>query len=90
MNVQAHTTPESRQALKDYLRNRRLTSSIHLTIALMALSDLEEALYLLRGIEHPNATWADEVDKFLVKCSSSPAPNPACALPGLLVGDKVS
>lgn len=86
MNVQAHTTPENRQALKEYLRNRHLTSSIPLTIASMALTDLEEALFLLRGIEHPNATWADDVDKFLSKCSNSPAPNPTWALPGLLVG----
>lgn len=88
MNVQAHTTPESRQALKEYLRNRRLTSSVPLTIASLALTDLEEALCLLRGIEHPNATWADEVDKFLSKCSNSPAPNPAWALPGLLGGEE--
>lgn len=72
MEVLAHTTPESRQALKEYLRNRRLTTSIHLTIATMALSDLEEALHLLTGIHHPNATWADEVEAFLARCTTSP------------------
>lgn len=87
MDVQAHTTPESRQSLKEYLRNRRMTSSVHLTIATMALSDLEEALHLLRGFQHPNATWADEVEAFLARCASSPAPNRAWALPGLLEGE---
>lgn len=86
MNVQAHTTPESRQALKDYLRNRRTTSSIHLTMASLALSDLEEALHLLRGIEHPNATWADEVDRFLAMCSACSTHDLAPRLPGLLEG----
>jgi hypothetical protein len=71
MEVQAHTTPETRQALKDYLRNRRLTSSIHLTIATMVLNDFEEALHLLKGIQHPNATWANEVETFLGRCASS-------------------
>jgi len=86
MDVQLHTTPESRQALKEYLRNRRMISSVHLTMALVALGDLEEALHLLRGIEHPNATWADEVDRFLAKCAAVPVSNPSLPLPGLLEG----
>lgn len=86
MNVKAHTTPESRQALKEYLRNRRMTSSVHLTLALVALGDLEEALYLLRGIDHPNATWVEEVDGFLAKCATSPVSNSSLPLPGLLEG----
>lgn len=39
MEVQVHTTPESRQALRDYLRNRRLTTSIHQTITAQTLND---------------------------------------------------
>lgn len=46
----------------------------------MALSDLEEALRLLRGIQHPNATWADEVEAFLARCTSSPVVNRTWAL----------
>jgi hypothetical protein len=54
MEVQAHTTPESRQALRNYLRNRRLTTSIHQTITTQTLNDLEDALRLLQGIHHPS------------------------------------
>lgn len=57
MDVQAHTTPESRQALRSYLRNRRMTTSIHQTITTQTLNDLEEALGLLRGVHHPSAAW---------------------------------
>lgn len=86
MEIRAHTTPENRQALKEYLRNRRLTSSIHLTIATLTLGDLEEALRLLQGIHHPNATWTDEVEAFLAKCASSHAPNSERGLLGFLEG----
>jgi len=55
MEVQAHTTPETRQALRSYLRNRRLTTSVHQTITYLTLNDLEEALRLLQGIHHPSA-----------------------------------
>ncbi len=65
MEVQAHTTPESRQALRNYLRDRRMTTSIHQTTTAQTLNDLEEALHLLGGIEHPNVQWFDEVSGFL-------------------------
>lgn len=80
MEVQVHTTPESRQALRKYLRDRRMTTSVHQTITALALSDLEEALRLLQGIQQPS----DEVETFLARTISQPPPNPAWALPGLL------
>jgi len=46
MEARAHTTPEDRQALRSYLRNRRLTASVHQTITTQTLNDLEEALCL--------------------------------------------
>src|ERR1035438_4211068 len=49
MDVRAHTTPDDRQALRSYLRNRRLTTSVHQTITAQTLNDLEEALRLLEG-----------------------------------------
>lgn len=84
MEVQAHTTPESREALRTYLRNRRLTTSIHQTITTQALNDLELALSLLRGIDHPSAAWTEEIELFLSKRIATPAQDPAGALPGLL------
>ncbi|WLT31134.1 hypothetical protein [Geothrix sp. PMB-07] len=84
MDVQKHTTAESRHALREYFRNRRMTSSIHLSMAAVALEELEEALHLLRGIEHPNATWADEVERFLGIRGSSRPTNQGPSLPGLL------
>lgn len=86
MDVQAHTTPESRQALRSYLRNRRMTTSIHQTITTQTLSDLEEALRLLRGVHHPSAAWVEEIETFLAQRAPCPAANDATALPGLLEG----
>src|ERR1035438_9704419 len=65
MEVQAHTTPESRQALRNYLRNRRLTTSIHQTITTQTLNDLEDALPLLQGTPHPSEAWTEEIENFL-------------------------
>lgn len=84
MDVLPHTTPESRQALKEYLRNRRMTSSVHLIIASVVVEEFEEALHLLRGIEHPNATWVDEVERFLTTRGTSQLAKQGPALPGLL------
>lgn len=86
MEVRAHTTPEDRQALKDYLRNRRMTTSIHQTITTQTLNDLEEALRLLKGVHHPSEAWLEEIEAFLEKRAPSPAPYNATALPGLLEG----
>jgi hypothetical protein len=87
MEVQAHTTPETRQALRSYLRNRRLTTSVHQTITTQTLNDLEEALRLLQGIQHPSAAWTEEIEGFLAKRVTKPDQNPAWALPGLLAGE---
>ena len=87
MEIRAHTTPEDRQALRSYLRNRRLTTSIHQTITAQTLNDLEDALRLLQGIHHPSAAWTEEIEIFLAKRVSTPSPDPAWALPGLLEGD---
>jgi hypothetical protein len=86
MDVQAHTTPESRQALRCYLRDRRMTTSIHQTITTQTLNDLEEALRLLKGIHHPSEAWMEEIEGFLEKRAPTPAPHNATALPGLLEG----
>lgn len=86
MDVRAHTTPEDREALRNYLRNRRMTTSIHQTITTQALNDLEEALQLLRGVHHPSEAWVDEIESFLAQRAPSPAPSNAAALPGLLEG----
>ena len=86
MEVQAHTTPESRQALRSYLRNRRLTNSVHQTITTQALDDLEQALRLLQGIHHPSEAWTEEIEMFLAERVQLPQPDPALALPGLLEG----
>ena len=86
MEVQAHTTPESRQALRSYLRNRRLTTSIHQTITTQTLNDLEEALRLLKGVHHPSEAWMEEIEAFLEKRVPSPTQYNATALPGLLEG----
>ena len=87
MDVRAHTTPEDRQALRNYLRNRRLTTSIHQTITTQTLNDLEDALRLLQGINHPSEGWAEEVEVFLSQRIESPAPDRKWALPGLLDGE---
>ncbi len=86
MDVQAHTTLDSRQALRSYLRNRRMTTSIHQTITARTLNDLEEALRLLRGVHHPSEAWVDEIEAFLAKRAPSPVPGNATALPGLPEG----
>ncbi len=87
MEVQAHTTPETRQALRSYLRDRRMTTSIHQTITTQTLNDLEEALRLLKGAHYASGAWLEEVGAFLEKRVPSPAPSPATALPGLLEGN---
>lgn len=86
MEVRTHTTPEDRQALRDYLRNRRMTTSIHQTITTQTLNDLEEALRLLKGVHHPSETWLEEIEAYLEKRVPRPMPNSATALPGLLEG----
>jgi hypothetical protein len=86
MEVVAHTTPESRQVLRRYLRDRRMTTSIHQTITTQTLNDLEDALRLLRGVHHPSEAWVDQIEAFLAKRAPSPAPSNATALPGLLEG----
>ncbi len=83
MDIQAHTTPETRRLLRDYLRSRRLTTSVHNTLMSQTLLDLEEALRLLKGIHHPSAAWTEEIEGFLEKRAPPPAPDPAWALPGL-------
>jgi hypothetical protein len=87
MDVRAHTTPEDRQALRNYLRNRRLTTSMHQTITAQTLNDLEEALRLLEGIRHPSEGWVDEVETFLAVRTTAPVPDRKWALPGLLDGE---
>ena len=67
MEVQAHTTPESRQSLRKYLRDRRMTTSVHQMITMQTLNDLEEALRLLQGIQHPSESWVTEIDAYLEK-----------------------
>ena len=86
MEVQAHTTPETRQALRSYLRNRRLTTSLHQTITTQALNDLEEALRLLKGIHHPSEAWMEEIESFIAQRVPSSSSNTATALPGILEG----
>jgi len=86
MDVQAHTTPETRQALRNYLRDRRMTTSIHQTITTQTLNDLEEALRLLKGFHHPSEAWLEEIEGFLEKRTPSRVPSNATALPGLLEG----
>lgn len=86
MEVQAHTTPESRDDLRVYLRNRRLMGSRHQAITYQALCDLEEALRLLRGVQHPSETWIEEVEAFLALRLGKPSASQSQALPGLLEG----
>ena len=83
VDVQAHTTPESRQALRQYLRQRRLTTSIHQTITVQALNDLEEALRLLRGLSEEPEWWKEPVASFLAQ-RLPPAPvSKGTPLPGM-------
>lgn len=86
MEVQAHTTPETRNDLRVYLRNRRLMASHHQAITFQTLCDLEEALRLLRGVHHPSEGWIDEVEAFLGPRIGKPSLTQSQALPGLLEG----
>jgi len=86
MEVQAHTTPESRRALRNYLRQLRLTTSIHQTITVQTLNDLEEALRLLSDIRDVPEPWRDEVEAFLDTRVPSRARPGGTPLPGLLEG----
>jgi len=84
MEVQAHTTPESRKALRTYLRNRRMTISVHQTITMQTLNDLEEALVLLRGFQKPTSSLMTEIQEYLEKRVPSPKAPLGPAIPGLL------
>ena len=82
MDVIAHTTPDNRRMLRDYLRNRRLTTSLHNTLMTLVLNDLEEALRLLEGIHHPSAEWSDRVEAFLIqRVPPPPGPDPSWSRP---------
>lgn len=65
MQIQAHTTPDTRRQLRDYLRDRRLTGSVHHRIAAQTITDLEAALRLLADGVHPGSGWSDQVREFL-------------------------
>lgn len=84
MDITAHTTPESRRELRNYLRNRRLVGSVHQTITFLALHDLEEALQLLQGIRHTSSAWDDEIETFLAPRIETPKPDASSMLPGIL------
>ena len=84
MEVQAHTTPESRQALRKYLRDRRMTTSIHQTITMQTLNDLEEALRLLQGVQHPSESWAGEIEAYLERRIPRHPRSHGTPLPGLI------
>jgi len=84
MDVQAHTTPESRKALRNYLRQRRMTTSIHQTISMQTLNDLEEALRLLKGVRESPEWWREEVDAFLAQREPAAVRGGGTPLPGLL------
>ena len=86
MEVQAHTTPETRDDLRVYLRNRRLMGSRHQAITFQALCDLEEALRLLRGVQHPSEAWIEEIEAFLAPRIGRPPASQSASLPGLLDG----
>lgn len=83
MDVTAHTTPASRQELRNYLRNRRLVTSIHQTITTQTLNDLEEALRLLRGVQNSPVAWTEEIEAYLSQRLAQPSPDPSTMLPGL-------
>lgn len=84
MEVQAHTTPESRQSLRNYLRNRRLVASIHQRITLQTLNDLEDALRLLKGLRESPDWCGEEVDTFLERRNPPADQTKGTPLPGLL------
>jgi hypothetical protein len=83
MEVQAHTTPESRLALRKYLRDRRMTTSVHQTITMQTLNDLEEALRLLQGAQHPSDSWAGEIEAYLDQRLAKRPRHQGTPLPGL-------
>lgn len=84
MEVQAHTTPETRQALRNYLRQRRLTTSIHQTITMQTLNDLEDALRLLEGLSESPEWWKDEAATFLAQRMHAKQRATGTPIPGLL------
>lgn len=84
MEVQAHTTPESRRVLRNYLRQRRLTTSIHQTITVQTLNDLEEALRLLKGTLNAPEECREEVEAFLEARIPHPPRPSGTPLPGLM------
>lgn len=86
MEVQVHTTPESRRALRNYLRQRRLTTSIHQTITVQTLNDLEEALYLLHGVLQTPEACRDQAEAFLAARIPPPPRQPGTPLPGMVEG----
>lgn len=86
MDANAHTTPEARNALMKYLRDRRMTTSIHQTITVQALNDLDEALRLLRGAREGSEAWLGETEAFLAKVTPCKQAVGALPLPGLLEG----
>ena len=65
MHLEAHTTPDTRRQLRDYLRDRRLTASVHHRIATQTLTDLEAALRLLADGVDPSSGWPDQAREFL-------------------------
>lgn len=83
MEVQAHTTPESRQELRNYLRNRRMTTSIHQTITMQTLNDLEEALKLLQGVQHPSEFWMEDIEAYLDRRLTRRLGSEGTPLPGI-------
>jgi len=83
MDANAHTTPETRHALRKYLRDRRMVS-IHQTITVQTLNDLEESLQLLRQGRDPSEAWKEEVEGFLAKLAPLQSIDGGVPLPGLL------
>lgn len=67
MRVDSHTTPDTRRQLREYLRDRRLTASVHHRIATQTLSDLEVALRLLADGVDPSSGWSDQARAFLAE-----------------------
>lgn len=70
--------------MRVYLRNRRLMASHHQAITFQTLCDLEDALRLLKGVNHPSEAWYDEVEAFLAPRIGKLPMVQSPALPGLL------
>lgn len=87
MEVIAHTTPESRQALRKYLRDRRMTTSVHQTITAQTLNDLEEAIQMLRAALVKQEGWSEEAASFLSMVCPAPRDRSSSVLPGILDSD---